>query len=423
LPDKTYKFVSVCDKPLQTNNKSIFISHVSWCPTCRAKLPKSIIEELEPRLSQLIAERTAGKVEIPPKEPPPKEESKEEPKVTAPSLEEQQKAKLDALIKDSPSFQGLGKSVEGVKADVARLSGQFNGFEEQISSQMKSLGETMGTKLEELVGGGGSTGEAPPTGEEPSGGEKPPSKTLSTEQERLHEGGADLSEAGADQRPSPFGQPDELPAAMQPGYKAGESSPPKETPPRGAPPKETPSSEGEKPPSKERAPSGGKRDDLPKLKGPSEIEAVEAWLAKEKRKQGLGEEEKPKKKRTIPYISDIKDVIREGRELVQEFRGGEKAPSSEESKGKSFRDFADQLASKILERSIENLAGPPSQTIGMEQMNTIIRLLGTFFTGVRALPKPMAEEMIRRIMEAGVIPTIPSSEGPLPGGGSVEPVS
>ena len=433
MPDK-YKYVSVCGrkKPIQTNSRQAFMMHVISCPTCQEKLPASIIKQLEPKLSELKAKRIkstqpSGKLtpstqKISAKEP--QKGAKEglidegEAKPLSPEevaeIEQQAKrAQLDALIKDSPSFQGLAKSVAGTQGNVKELTERFDGFDKSISSQFTSLGETLMAKI---------TGQAPvaekgagETGKKrPDAGETP-GKVLSEDQEKLHEGGADLSEAGAGGRPSPLGKPDVIPAAMRPGYKAGQTPPPDETPP-----KETPSSEGEKPPAKEPAPSGGKRDDLPKLKGSEEIEYVEAWLAREKKKQGLGEEEKPKKKSVIPYISDIKDVIREGRELVQEFKGGKEAPSSEESKGKSFRDFADQLASKILERSVENLAGPPGQTIGMDQMNTIIRLLGTFFTGVRALPKPMAEEMIRRIMEAGAvpaIPTIPSSEGPLLGGG------
>jgi len=405
LPDK-YKYVSVCErkKPIQTNSKQAFMMHVISCPTCQERLPASIIKQLEPKLSEIMAERSKStkskpstqKISAKELKQGMKEglEIKEEAKALSPEevaeIEQQAKrAQLDALIKDSPSFQGLEKSVESIKGNVARLT-------------------------EGLMGGGGSTAEAPPTGEEPSGGKESSGKTLTSEQEKLHEGGADLGEAGGGPRPSPFGEPDVIPAANRPGYKAGQ------TPPAETPPKDKPSGESEKPPAKEPAPGTGKRDDLPKLEGSEEIEAVEAWLAKEKRKQGLGEEGKPKKKSVIPYISDIKDVIREGRELVQEFKGGKEAPSSEESKGKSFRDFADQLASKILERSIENLAGTPSQTIGMDQMNTVIRLLGTFFTGVRALPKPMAEEMMRRIMEAGAVPTIPTippSEGSLPGGG------
>ena len=399
MADK-YRYVSVCErkKPIQTNSKQAFMMHVISCPACQAKLPASIIKQLEPKLSEIMAERGKSTKPTPSAQKITAEklkqgmeediEVKEEVKALSPEEvakreQEDKKAKLDALIKNSPSFQGLEKSVEGIKGNVARL-------------------------IEGLMGGGGSTAEAPPTGEEPSG------KTLTPEQEKLHEEGEDLARGATGQRPSPFGEADVIPAANRPGYEVGK------TPPADTPPKDKPPGEGEKPPAKERAPSGGKRDDLPGLKGSEEIEYVEAWLAEQKRKQGVGAEEKPKKKSVIPYISDIKDVIREGKELVQEFRGGKEVPSSEESKGKTFRDFADQLASKILERSVENLAGTPGQTIGMDQMNTVIRLLGTFFTGVRALPKPMAEEMIRRIMEAGAIPTAPSvppPEGSLPGGG------
>ena len=66
LPDK-YKYVSVCErkKPIQTNSKQAFMMHVISCPTCQEKLPASIIKQLEPKLSEIMAERSKSTKQTP----------------------------------------------------------------------------------------------------------------------------------------------------------------------------------------------------------------------------------------------------------------------------------------------------------------------------------------------------------------------
>lgn len=339
MPEKTYKFVSVCKrgKPIQTNNPSTFTSHVAACPICQAKLPKSIIEELEPRLSEVMAERAKA-------QPPPEKEVPPESAPATPSLQEQ----FDAHMKDSPTFQGLAKSVAGTQGNVKKLTERFDGFDKSISSQFTSLGETLMAKITgqppAVEEGAGETGKKPPDAGET------PGEVLSEGQERMHEGGGDLA-GGAGQRPSPFGSPDEVPAAMRPGYKGGETPPPKEIPPpeTGAPPQETPKTE--EPPIVE------KPKDVPDLTGPSEIEAVEAWLTEQKRKQGVEAEEKPKKKGGIPYIGDLKDVIREGKELIDAWRGkgeGEGPPlSGDISQAISFAKTMNEFSTSQLKNVFE----------------------------------------------------------------------
>lgn len=110
--------------------------------------------------------------------------------------------------------------MKGVKGDVQRLTEQFDGFEEQISAQMKSLGDMMGGKLEDLVAEG-LTGKAEPGEGGPSATPEHPSKTLSPQQDCLHEEGGDFAVA-ASQRPNPLGLPSQLPLAIRLHHKAGQ---------------------------------------------------------------------------------------------------------------------------------------------------------------------------------------------------------
>jgi len=97
LPDEEYRFISVCErgKPIRTNNPSTFAMHVASCPTCLNKLPDLVIEELQPRLVQIIDERKQKGLSAEAKKPSKKEvPTKEEPESATrlPSSEGQAKA-------------------------------------------------------------------------------------------------------------------------------------------------------------------------------------------------------------------------------------------------------------------------------------------------------------------------------------------
>ena len=174
MPDKTYKFVSVCEreKPIQTNNRRSFIYHVASCSTCRIKLPKSVEEELQPELTQLISRHIRSEIET----------------------NTQKKAQFDTLIKESFSFQ--------------RLSDQFDGFKEQI----EQIEEIIAKKIEaELKPRARLFGKL-----RPSSALK---ETLPITPEPLH------------QHPSPFNLSEEIPAAMREDYRAGDIPSSRDTPP------------------------------------------------------------------------------------------------------------------------------------------------------------------------------------------------
>ncbi len=128
MPDK-YKYVSMCKKGklIRTNHRPRFIMHVASCPTCRRKLSKSSIEELQPELSQLMDKHIMRKD-------------------GASRVSEEQKAQLDVLIRDTQSFQHLAEF-------NLKLLEQFNCFKKEISAEMKTFGMMLDRKLQEEQGG------------------------------------------------------------------------------------------------------------------------------------------------------------------------------------------------------------------------------------------------------------------------------
>lgn len=316
MPDK-YKFVSVCerDKPIQTNSKQAFMMHVISCPACRAKLPKSIIEELEPRLSELAAERAkstevAGEKKAPVGEKEVTKEPEREQKPITPSIAEEQKARLDALVKDLPSFQDLRKSVVS------------------INEQITSIGEMLGRKIEE--------GTARPGVEETD--EEPPPRT--PPQGR----GQQPGEFGSGQRQGAFGQSGELPAANRPGYQPGQT--PSDTPPA----KEPPSGEAKEPSPKEK-----KGTDLPDLDTPEQINAMEKYLADQKSKQ-KGKEGEGKAKTVTDYIEPVDKGVAVLEKVVNIFRGGSRAEPGASLAGTPIGDILN-LMKAVNNLSISNVKG------------------------------------------------------------------
>lgn len=302
MADKTYKFISVCEreKPIQTNNPSTFIQHVASCPTCQSNLPASVIQALQPRLDQIIREKKGA-------------ETTEEREPAQPDLQEQ----FDGHMRDSPVFQGIEKSVTETKGDVQKIREQVDGLSEKISSDIESLGKTL---MLGMTGGSAGEQEVVDVDKMPEEeAEEPSGKVLSGEEEKLQEGGGGLA-GGQGTRPSPFGSPDKLPAAMREGYQPGQ--------PGGKAPREKPPPEDEKPPQdkeppeEEPVPKTGKDKGLPDLKDPEELEAVKAWVAfQEKKMEGGTGKPETGKKGIIPYIGDLKDMIREGKGLIKAWRG------------------------------------------------------------------------------------------------------
>ena len=311
MPDK-YKFVSVCDrdKPIQTNNKSTFTSHVAVCPTCREKLPKSILQELQPRLRELMLAKSSQ-----PRESIENKTAQLSPEEVAKAEEQAKKAQLDALIKDSPSFQGLEKSVADIR--------------EQIST----IGQMLGQKIEEGTARPSTeeTGKQPPPGLPPTGGTPPT-------------GGF-----GSGERPSPFGQSGPLPAAMRPGYEAGQKPAP-EIPPPETPPKEAPPPGAKEPPSKEEKGAG-----LPDLDSPEQIEAMERYLSEQKRKLEGGEG-KGKAKKVTDYMEPVDKGVETLEKIVNIFRGGGRAEPGASLAGTPIGDILN-LMKAVNDLSISNVRG------------------------------------------------------------------
>ena len=136
----------------------------------------------------------------------------------------------------------------------------------------------------------GLTGEAEPGKGGPSAPPEPPGKLLSS-RVGLVARGRHLSEAGAGQRPSPLGQPDQFPTAMRSGVPAPKSKEP---------------------------PFGGEKDtEFPDLESLEQVEAMEHYVADQKRK--LEGKKKPKKGgiSPVPYLEEAKEI----RKIIDAFRG------------------------------------------------------------------------------------------------------
>jgi len=344
LPEeKVYKFISICEreKPIQTNNRRSFIRHVAFCPTCQEKLPSEAKNELEPELSELIA--MSKPIKPPAKEPIMKlipeemeEGTKEGPKTEAelPPAEEvakqeekAQKAKFDGLVKDSPSFKDLAKSVGDIKADVGKLGTELSGLSEQLTSGLSSLGDTIMQKMTKR-----SEEEPEEVLEEPRTDEVPPDGTPPGR--------------GA----QPFGEPGEIPAAMRKDYKADKTPPSKKTLPSEEP-SETKEPEVVEPASKK----GG----LPDLDTPEQMEAMEAYLEQQKEKFGekKGEEKLPIK----PWLKEVRENVREVRGIIDAIRGGggggdEGEGSKVATAGGDFENMLKMLKA-VNELTISNVRG------------------------------------------------------------------
>ncbi len=315
MPYKTYKFVSVCErpKPVQTNNAYQFTWHVAFCKTCLEKLPESILQQLEPRLSQFKSERAEKK--LPPEQKPPVEvissEKKEDvpikdqPGPPKPKADKKQQSQFDALIEGSPVFQGLAKSVGELKT----------GLNEQINT----LGDMMQKRMEQIFKGiSGERGVEEPE-KEIVPAETPPPETPP---EAAPSGGT----AGPGGRPNPFGQPDQLPAAMKDSYKAGDKPPPQlppsDTPPGGQPPLGEQRPPGEQPPPPDITDKG-----MPKLRTPEQIGLFKRYLAEEEERL-TGEGKAPVKK-VDDMLGTAKSSVGLLKEVVDIFRGkGESQPSA-----------------------------------------------------------------------------------------------
>lgn len=413
MTEKTYKYVSICqrEKPIQTNNPSTFIQHVASCPTCKSNLPASVIQALQPRLDQIIREKKgAGTTE----EPKTTEESnipssgkidKVEVSVGSDKIEDESvepgpdqpdlQKQFDRHLGDSPVFQGIEKSVTQTKVNVQKISDQVNGLTDKISRDIASLGDTL---IERMTGDSGAGQEVVDVGESPEDERKEPAgKVLSTKEEKLQEKGGDL-EAG-EGRPNPFGSSDKVPAAMRKGYQPGKKVPPEEeVAGEEPPPEDEEGPQGGKTPGKDPSPKGGKDKGLPDLDSPDEVEAVEAWLTKQKKKmEGTGKPE-TEKKGVIPYIGDLTDTVKAVREVIDAWKGKGEGGGGEPS----FSQFAQELVLEMLKKQVASQVAPApagADTVSIVQMDAMRNLLGTFFSGLKSMPKEEAKKLVQGLSE------------------------
>lgn len=329
MPEKTYKFISVCErpKPVQTNNAYQFTWHVAFCKTCLEKLPESILKQLEPRLSQFKSER--AKKELPTEQKSPIETISDEkiakgmkpgiiveeksklpppPEPPKPKADKQQQSQFDSTLKDSPVFQGLAKSMEEVKTE--------------ITGQINALGDMMQTRMEQVFKGISGEGAVEETKKEPPPDQTPPPGN--PPETNAPSGNVDLGG-----RPSGFGQPDQIPAAMQPGYKAGDKPPPQ------IPPSDTPPS-GEQPPfgggqlplpgEQEPPPDTTQGKGLPQLNTPEQLSTFKEYLAGEEKR--LAGEGKAPTKKVDDMLGTAKSSVGLLKEVVDIFRGRGEAQQS-----------------------------------------------------------------------------------------------
>jgi len=343
MPEKKFKYNSVCKKDVHTNNPYFFAKHVFSCPECQKGLPPDILEKIKPYMDKMKAtkDNKQKSVKIPQKEkqakpvknvqkevvkstPPPK--SPEPLKVSTPEPNPKNNPELlNEAIKKTPVFGVLASAIKMVSENNQKFSTKVNNDVGKLSTEVGALKD-------------GFTG--------------------------LGEAIKILTQKMIEQQTSPNVFTGEKTAAEEPDKKAepvADETPAPQTEKTPAPEvKKTPESQGT------MVSGGGKLPDL----SPQEAKEMDAYLAQQKAKlgQGAGGPGSGGPVGAInPIIGGVKDTVREIRGLIDAFsgRGGE---------AQAMPRTTEELATQVLLNTVK-AAGDKKDPIeylvkGMELSNT-----------------------------------------------------
>jgi len=300
MPKKTYKYNCACDSKIHTNNPHVFRVHVARCPICQEKLPKEILDSLQPGLNEMI-EDIKKNTSLPKSDKTKKKEPVQKVathKTDSPAIKEEIKDKeteLDKVVRNLPSIQGLGKTVLSLKQDVGRLSSKIDNQLRGVDEELKSLGEVIGALVSAKA--------------VKSSADIPPSEPIPSDNTPLPDTREDVKvppEAGREQQ--------EI-------------------------------NEEVKKESTERTETLSSKSQAPPLRSKEEVLALEEYLQQQKQNLGMTEEifKEPKEegKSFIPGGDTIKQTVSEIREIIDAFRG-------RRNEGPSLPRTTEELASQVL---------------------------------------------------------------------------
>ena len=343
MPEKKFKYNSVCKKDVHTNNPYFFAKHVFSCPECQKGLPPDILEKIKSYMDKMKAtkDNKQKSVKIPQKEKqakPVKNVQKEIVKSAIPSKspEPLKVSTPEPVPKINPEI--LNEVIQKIPviarlaATVKVVSDNNQKFSTKVNNDVGKLSTEVGALKDGFTGLGGAikilTQKMIEQQTSPNvfGGEKPATE-----------------------------EPDKNPEIMEnkiPAPQAEKISAPEV--------KKTPESQGT------IASGGGKLPDL----SPQEAKEMETYLAQQKAKlgQGAGGPGSGGPVGAInPIIGGVKDTVREIRGLIDAFsgRGGE---------AQAMPRTTEELATQVLLNTVK-AAGDKKDPIeylvkGMELSNT-----------------------------------------------------
>lgn len=417
MPKNTCKYNSACEADIHTNMPHVFVLHVARCKVCQEKLPKELLESLEPNLSKNIANIVKREAEAK-KQVPPVQEVKVKEEVapqTKPPEPSSPADGLDLETRGLPSIQGLAKTVDAVKADMGKISAKV---ETEIKGMSKEF-KTLAGQIDLLLGIGGAvpTGSAKKTGSEDesieTGGKEPVTDTPVL-----------VPEVKTGPAPAAGGEritmPDELVREAEDIRKdlGGDNRPPLET---GRTEERVSMREGEVkeepviPPVRKDEPvippASPSAAGAPDLESPGQVQAFEQYISQQKQKLGMGEEagaEVPGEKGKIGLLTDAKDIATQVRGIIEAIKGGKGG------EGSSLPKTTEELASKVLMQVVTGAVSKKDPieylTAGMELSNKNLANSIKLFTGLTG-KGPIAPSMedigavVRKEIQKMITPT------------------
>ena len=309
-----YKYNSVCDREIHTNNPRAFALHVASCPVCQKNLPPEVIEWIKPfmpppkKTEEKTVEAVKGTEEKAtetqepqesqepkePKEPKEPQEPKEEEFANHPIIIKSEEGEgepetiepethkeasdFDEKLKKSPAFIALVNSVKAVSQANREFAEKVNSDISELNSKVDALAEGF-NRLPEIIG------------EAISKRSSIQENQVSTE--NMTESGSEVSEDA----------------------------------------------------------SNTERD-IPRFTK-EEIAAAEAELERQKRELGMSSSRESPTETINPIIRSVRDTVREIRGVIDAWRGGGQAEQSSGERIEPTPKNMEELILKLLAKNLE----------------------------------------------------------------------